>query len=57
MEAAFPVRSVPSLYNEDALPLRESLETAVRRVGRWCEMAGTGESVENYSCEKYETGC
>jgi hypothetical protein len=24
----FPVRSVPRLYNEDQLPLRESLETA-----------------------------
>jgi hypothetical protein len=32
------VRSVPRLYNEQ-LRLRESLETAVSRVGGWCEMA------------------
>jgi hypothetical protein len=32
MEAVFSARSVSRLYNEDQLPLRESLETAVRRV-------------------------
>jgi hypothetical protein len=37
----FSVRSVPRLYNEEQLRLRESLETAVRRVGGWCEMAGS----------------
>jgi hypothetical protein len=33
------MRSVPMLYNEEQLRLQESLETAVRRVGGWCEMA------------------
>jgi hypothetical protein len=37
----FSVRSVPRLYNEDHLPLRESPETAFRRVGGWCEMAAS----------------
>jgi hypothetical protein len=41
MEAVFSVQSVPRLYNEDQLPLRESPETAVRRVGGWCEMAAS----------------
>jgi hypothetical protein len=35
------VWSVPRLYNEDQLPLRQSLETIVRRVGSWCEMAAS----------------
>jgi hypothetical protein len=39
LEAVSSVRSVPKLYNEDYLPLRESLETAVKVVGDWCEMA------------------
>jgi hypothetical protein len=29
--------SVPRLYNEE----QQRLETAVRRVGRWCEMAAS----------------
>jgi hypothetical protein len=33
------VRSVPKLYNEGQLLLKESLQTAVRRVEGWCEMA------------------
>jgi hypothetical protein len=44
MEAVFYVRSVPKLYNEDKLPLRESpemAEMAVRRAGSWCEMAAS----------------
>jgi hypothetical protein len=32
------VRSVPGLYNEDQLPLRDSLETAVTKAGGWCKM-------------------
>jgi hypothetical protein len=32
LEALFSVRSVPRLYNEDQLPLEQSLETPVRRV-------------------------
>jgi hypothetical protein len=39
VQAVFSVRSVPRLYNKGQLPLAESLETAVRRVGGWCEMA------------------
>jgi hypothetical protein len=33
--------SVPRLYNEEQLRLSRSLETAVRRVGGWCEMAAS----------------
>jgi hypothetical protein len=32
LQAVFPVRSVPRLYNESQLPLGKSLETAGRRV-------------------------
>jgi hypothetical protein len=39
LEAVFSVQSVTRLYNEGQLPLEESLETTVRRVGGWCEMA------------------
>jgi hypothetical protein len=41
LEAVFSVRSVPTLYNEDNLPLRDSPETAVKRIGIWCEMAAS----------------
>jgi hypothetical protein len=41
MEAVFSVLSVLRLYNEDQLPLGESLETVARRVGSWCEMASS----------------
>jgi hypothetical protein len=37
----FSVRSVPRLYNEDQLPLRKSLEMAVRKVEGWCEMVAS----------------
>jgi hypothetical protein len=47
LEAVFSVRSVPRLYNEEQLRLRESPETAVRIVVGWCEM-GTSLGV---SCE------
>jgi hypothetical protein len=30
---------VPRIYNEEQLPLEKSLETAVRKVGGWSEMA------------------
>jgi hypothetical protein len=39
--AAFSVLSVPGLYNEDQLPLRDRPETAVTRVGDWCEMVAS----------------
>jgi hypothetical protein len=39
MEAVF-VQFMPR-HNEDQLPLRESHETAVRRVGGSCEMAAS----------------
>jgi hypothetical protein len=38
MLEAFSVRFVPKLYNEGQLSLRDSLETADRRVGGFCEM-------------------
>jgi hypothetical protein len=41
LEAVFSVRCVQRLFNEDQLPLRESFETTVRRVGVWCEMANS----------------
>jgi hypothetical protein len=37
----FSMRSVPKLYNEQQLRLRESPETEVRKVGGWCEMASS----------------
>jgi hypothetical protein len=37
----FSVWSIPRVYNKGKLPLEESLETAVRRVGGWCEMAAS----------------
>jgi hypothetical protein len=36
------VEAVIRLYNDGQLPLEKSLETAVRRVGGWCE---TGASL------------
>jgi hypothetical protein len=39
LEAVFCVRSVPRVYNKSQLPLLESLETAVKRLGGWFEMA------------------
>jgi hypothetical protein len=41
LEAVVSVRSVPRLYNEGELPLEESLEMEMRRVGGWCEMAAS----------------
>jgi hypothetical protein len=35
------VQSMPKLYNEDQVPIRVSPETAVKRVGGWCEMAAS----------------
>jgi hypothetical protein len=40
-EEEFSVRSVPRLYNEGRLPLEESPETIVRRVGDWCQMTAS----------------
>jgi hypothetical protein len=39
---AVPVKAC----NEDHLPLRESVEVAVRRVGGWCEVAATLQGCE-----------
>jgi hypothetical protein len=41
LEVAFCVQSMLRLYNEGQLPLEESFEAAVRRVGGWCEMAAS----------------
>jgi hypothetical protein len=43
----FSVQSVPGLCNEEQLRFRESLETAVRRVGGWCEMAASLEVISS----------
>jgi hypothetical protein len=56
MEETFSVRSVTRLYNEDQPPLRDCLETAVRRVGGSCEVAAMIESADSCSCEKWEAG-
>jgi hypothetical protein len=55
-EAMFSVRSVPSTYNEDQMPLRKSLETVVRRVGRWCEIAASLQGCEPGSRELSTVG-
>jgi hypothetical protein len=39
LEAVLSMRFVPGLYNDCQLPLEECLETAMRRIGGWCEMA------------------
>jgi muconolactone delta-isomerase len=36
-------------YNEDELELQGSLETALRRVGAWCEMAASLRESEHES--------
>jgi hypothetical protein len=41
LEAMFSVRFVPRLYNEGQVPLEVSLETSVRRVADWREMAAS----------------
>jgi hypothetical protein len=41
VEEVFSVWSMLRLYNEDQLPSEECLETAVRRVGGWCETAAS----------------
>jgi hypothetical protein len=41
LETVFTMRSVPRLCDEGQLPLKESLKTAVRRVGGWCKMAAS----------------
>jgi hypothetical protein len=45
----FSVWPVPRLCNEDHLPLRDSPETAVRRVGAWCAMVGSLRGHESRS--------
>jgi hypothetical protein len=54
LEEVFSVWSVPRIYNEEQLQLQESLETAVRRVGGWCEMAASLELV-SWSDELWES--
>jgi hypothetical protein len=41
LKAVFSVRSVPMLCYEGQLLSEYSLETIVRRVGGWCEMAAS----------------
>jgi hypothetical protein len=45
-ESVFSVRSVPRLYNEancyyESVGSLKSLETAIRRLGGWCEMVAS----------------
>jgi hypothetical protein len=41
LEVVSCVRSMPRLYNEGQLPLEESFDTTVKRVGGWCGMASS----------------
>jgi hypothetical protein len=41
LEVLFSVWSMPRVYNEDQLPLREHSVMVVRRVGGWCVMAAS----------------
>jgi hypothetical protein len=52
MKAVFSVRSVPKLYNEDQLSLRESPETAVRKGRGYCEMAASLRGRESEAEER-----
>jgi hypothetical protein len=58
LEAVFSARSVPRLYkyNEDQLSLLTSSETAVSRVGGWCEMASVSQSVSQSVLVESESG-
>jgi hypothetical protein len=49
LEAVFSVRFVPRLYNEGQLPLEESLETVVKRIGGCCETAASLRGREPWS--------
>jgi hypothetical protein len=49
LEAVLSVWSVLRLFNEDQLPLQGSLETAVRRVVVWCEMAASLRGLQSGS--------
>jgi hypothetical protein len=51
LEAMFSLWSMPRLYNEEQLPLRESPETVVGRVGGWCEMAASPKAEERLLLE------
>jgi hypothetical protein len=41
LDAVFSVRSVSKLYKWGQLPIEDSLETAVRSVAVWCDMAAS----------------
>jgi hypothetical protein len=41
LEVVFSVRPMPRLCNKGQLQLEENLETAVRRVGGWYEIAAS----------------
>jgi hypothetical protein len=58
LEAVFSVRPVPRLYDEGQLPLVLSVETTVRRVGGWCEIAASlGVSELEDSCGSVVVSC
>jgi hypothetical protein len=56
LAALFSVRTVPSLYNEDHLSLREGLETVVKRVCGWCQVAASLQRREPECRGRYTFG-
>jgi hypothetical protein len=55
LEEVFSIGSVPMLYNEDKLPLRDSLDTAVRSVGGWCEVVASLRTREQRNVHCWKT--
>jgi hypothetical protein len=49
LKVVFSARSMPRLCKKDQLLLRDGPETAVRRLGGWCEMAA--------SLQEHKPGC
>jgi hypothetical protein len=47
LEAVFSLRFGPGLCNEKQLRIWERLETTVRKVGGWCEIASLAVSWSN----------
>jgi hypothetical protein len=56
IEAMFSVMSLPRLYNEQQLPLQESRETAVRRVGVSCETVASWQGRDHGGSGSYGVG-
>jgi hypothetical protein len=54
LEEEFSVEPMTRLHNEDHLPVQQSPETGVRRVGGWCEIVASlrGRKQTNAHCWK-----